>query len=98
MARRLLKDGGSNDADRLAYGFRLCTGRVPTDPERNVLQSLLRKEAQRFADGWASPWEVATGKNDRPIDVPKGATPTQLATYTLVARVLLNLDETITRE
>ena len=98
MARRLLAQGGSNDGDRLAYGFRLCTGRVPTETEAKVLDGLLRKEEKRFADGLANPWEVATGANQKPGELPKGATPVQLATYTLVSRVLLNLDETITKE
>jgi hypothetical protein len=98
MARRVLTQGGKTDADRLAYGFRLCTARVPTDVERQVLQKLLDKETQRIADGWANPWEIATGGKDRPGDLPQSTTPTQLACYTLVSRVLLNLDETITKE
>ena len=98
MARRVLKDGGSTDADRIAYGFRLCTGRMPTETERAVLKSLLAKETQRFADGMANPWEVATGASQKPTDLPNGSTPTQLATYTLISRVLLNLDETITKD
>ena len=98
MARRLLTQGGATDAERLSFGFRLCTGRVPTKSERGVLEGLLKKEAQRFADGLANPWEVATGSNKKPGELPQGTTPTQLATYTLVSRVLLNLDETITKE
>jgi hypothetical protein len=33
-----------------------------------------------------------------PAHLPAGTTPTQLAAYTVVSRVLLNLDETITKE
>ena len=44
---------------------------------------------------WRRAW---TGANQKPVELPKGVTPTQLATYTLVSRVLLNLDETITKE
>ncbi|MDB5351728.1 MAG: Protein of unknown function (DUF1553)/Protein of unknown function (DUF1549)/Planctomycete [Planctomycetota bacterium] len=98
MARRVLIHGGTTDLDRLAYGFRLCTGRVPTGAETDVLRDLLEKQRRRFADGLANPWEIATGSNTKPGDLPKGSTPTQLAAYTLVSRVLLNLDETITKE
>ena len=42
--------------------------------------------------------EVGTGKSDVAKDLPMGATPTQLAAYAVVSRVLLNLDETITKE
>ena len=55
------------------------------------------KQKKRIADGWVNPLEVATGKNEKP-KLPEGATPTQLAAYTVVSRVLLNLDETITKE
>ncbi len=98
MARRVLSHGGNSDADRLAYGFRVCTGRFPSEAESAVLISLMKRETQRFADGLANPWEISTGTSQKPTDLPPGATPTQLAAYTLVSRVLLNLDETITKE
>ncbi|MEJ7637425.1 MAG: DUF1553 domain-containing protein [Singulisphaera sp.] len=98
LARRVLAKGGASDAERVTTAFRLCVSRPPTEAEREVLLKLLEKQRRRFADGWASPWEVATGKAGRPDDLPPGTTPTQLGAYTVVARVLLNLDETITKE
>ena len=98
MARRVLNEGGDSDASRLSYGFRLCTGRRPSATELEVLNGLIAREARRFADGFANPWLVATGNHEKPADLPPGATPSQLATYTLVSRVMLNLDETITKE
>jgi mono/diheme cytochrome c family protein len=99
LARQALAAGGSTDAERITYAFRRCVSRPPSDSERDVLVRLLDKQKQRIADGWLNPWEIATGtKGDRPADLPSGATPAQLAAYTVVARVLLNLDETITKE
>src|SRR6185503_7889153 len=37
LARRTLTDGGQNDAERLAYAFRRCVARTPTDAERSEL-------------------------------------------------------------
>ena len=99
LARRALAEGGSCDADRITYAFRRCVSRPPTPSELAVLQKMLDAQRQRFADGWVNVWETATGAKDaKPEAIPAGASPTQLAAYTLVARVLLNLDETITRE
>ena len=95
---RMLKEGGNNDATRIEYGFRLCTGRVPIADERNTLEKLLNKERSRFAEGWLIPSEVLFGTKELKEKLPAGITPTQWASYTLVARVLLNMDETITKE
>jgi mono/diheme cytochrome c family protein len=99
LAARILRGGGTTDADRLGYAFRLCLSRPPTEPERAELVRLMEKQRPRFADGWLNAWELATGQPAaQPSLLPKGTTPAQLASYTLVARVLLNLDETITKQ
>ena len=57
------------------------------------------QQAQReWPQDSARPWQVATGKEARPEDLPEGVTPVKLAGYTVVARVILNLDETIMKE
>ncbi|MBL9123909.1 MAG: hypothetical protein JNG90_09780, partial [Planctomycetaceae bacterium] len=53
---------------------------------------------KHLADGWTNVIELGTGKPALEQDLPAGATPTDLAAYTLVARVLLNLDETYSKE
>ena len=98
LGLRLLQEGGTTDTDRLSYGFRLCTSRTPTDSEKEILQNLLHRQRDRFAEGWLIPSEVLSDGKELKVIPPIGITPTQWASYTLVARVLLNLDETITRE
>jgi hypothetical protein len=98
LARKILTDGGSNDEARVTYAFRRVLSRPPAPDEKQELQALLEREMKRFAEGWLNPNEVATGKNAPAKDLPAGTTPTQLAAYTVVSRVLLNLDETITKE
>jgi hypothetical protein len=89
LATRTLQDGGADDDARLIFAFRRCTGRVPADKEKKVLLSFLAAQKDHLA---AAPERVKelTGSKD-------GATPERGA-WTALARVLLNLDETITKE
>jgi len=98
LAKTTLVEGGPTDADRVTYAFRRVLARAPDADEKKELLLLLNKERQRLADGWLNPSEIATGRPDAARQLPLGATPTQLAAYTVVSRVLLNLDETITKE
>jgi len=98
LARKAFEEGGKSDAERITYAFRRALARLPTQEEKSELLSLLQKQEQRISEGWVNANEIATGKNETATQMPKGATPTQLAAYTVISRVLLNLDETITKE
>jgi hypothetical protein len=98
LAKKTLENGGQTDDERIAYAFRRALSRLPEADEKKELLSLLEKQTRRIQDGWVNPNEISTGKNELPKALAKGATPTQFAAYTVVSRVLLNLDETITKE
>jgi mono/diheme cytochrome c family protein len=98
LARKILADGGHTDGERLTYAFRQVLSRPPTHDEETELINLLHKQQQRIAAGWVNATEIGTGKSDPPEKLPNGTTPAQLAAYTVVSRVLLNLDEAITKE
>lgn len=98
LAMVILREGGSTDPDRLNYAFRRVLSRPPSEAEAKELTALLAKQRARIADGWINPWEVATGAADQKRELPANTNPAQLAAYTIVSRVLLNLDETITKE
>ncbi|MBM3837457.1 MAG: DUF1553 domain-containing protein [Verrucomicrobia bacterium] len=98
LARRAIDEGGKTEAERMAYAFRRTLGRAPTDDEQQELLALLEEQKRHIAEGWVNPLELATGKNEVPANLPKGVTPAQLAAYASVSRVLLNLDETITKD
>ncbi|HJZ53905.1 MAG TPA: DUF1553 domain-containing protein, partial [Gemmataceae bacterium] len=98
LGKRAIVEGGKTDAERLTYSFRLCVSRKPTADELAVLTGLLEKHRKRFAAGEASAAEVATGERQPKDPPPPGLDLNDWAAYTLVARVLLNLDETITKE
>ena len=98
LARHSLASAGPGDVERVTFAFRSCTSRKPTEAECQALIKLLNKQLARIAEGWTDAREIATGENKPPADLPPGTTPAQLAAYTVVARVILNLDETITKE
>ena len=98
LALKTLREGGGTDAQRLTYAFRRCLARKPTAPESGELLNLLNKQKQRLTDGWLSALDLTGMDAAHPPALPAGATPVQLAAWTAVSRVLLNLDETITKE
>jgi hypothetical protein len=97
LAQKVLEHGGSSDKERVTYAFRRVLGRAPTSDEQKVLLDLLKSQFRRITAGRTNPLELAGATTARP-DPPRGCSLTQLAAYTVVARVLLNLDETITRQ
>ncbi|MCE9545846.1 MAG: DUF1549 and DUF1553 domain-containing protein, partial [Planctomycetia bacterium] len=98
LAVRILTSGGASDEERITYAFRRCLSRPPTATERDTLLALIKKQETRVAEKQIDPWLLATGEPGKPNRLPPHTTPAQLAAYTVVARVLLNLDETITKE
>jgi hypothetical protein len=98
LALRALREGGATDAARLTYVFRRCLARKPTEQEVAELLSLINRQKPRFSTGELNPWNLATNDPDKPFQLPQGATMEELAAWTAVSRVLLNLDETITKE
>lgn len=98
LALRTLQEGGKRDEQRLRYAFRRCLGRTPTEAETAELLGLLHRQTRRFESGELNPWHLAANNPEQPPPLPQEATPAQLAAWTAVSRVLLNLDETITKE
>ena len=87
LATRVLKEVPANDSARLEHAFRLCLARKPSAAEATRLAGLLKTEAASLTEAEA-----------KSVKAPAGVEPKQFAAWTTVARVLLNLDETITRE
>ena len=97
LALRILREGGDEDEARVNYGFQLCTGRAGTEPEREAILNLIAKQRSRLADGWLSIERVAFGGDERQSELPEGTTPQDVAAWAIAARVLLNMDATLTK-
>ncbi len=98
LAMKTLKEGGATDGRRLEFAFRRVLARKPSAEEAAELLRLLDEHRARFAGGELNPWNLVTSDPDKPYILPKGVTMEQMAAWTTVTRVLLNLDEAITKE
>ena len=94
LAERMMTEGGSTPEQRIDFGYRTVLSRRPTLDEVNLVKQTLEKHLARYkADESAAKEAISFGES-KPM---AGLAPTELAAYTLTANLLLNLDETITR-
>lgn len=96
LGKRALNEGGASDPERIDYAFQRVLSRAPKDAERSELLALLEGQRERLATGDLEAPQLAYGA--RPSAGGGTRQAVELAAWTAVSRVLLNLDETITRE
>jgi hypothetical protein len=91
----MLSEGGRSPEERLTFAFRRATARSPDSNELRIAARGLERYRHAFRShpDFANQW-IAHGEDH----VAKGFDPIELAAYTAAASVILNLDETITRE
>lgn len=95
LAQRILKEAPSNVDDRVRLGFRIVAGRQPNAAEEAILASGAQGYLTNFqGDTAAAEAFTAHGDSPPPADVDR----VELAAYTAVASVLLNMDTAITKE
>lgn len=94
LARRIINEGGNTTAARAASAFEWCMIRPPTAKEQQRIVQLVETVKQRYADRKDDAMKLAT---DPLGPLPKGADVIDHAAWTLVANVLLNLDEMFMR-
>lgn len=94
LALRMLKEGGTDTKTRLTWAWRQVLSRAPRPDELTTMRTLLGKQLAEYrADPAAARALLKTGQTP----IPAAADPAELAAWTNLARVLLNLHETITR-
>ena len=95
LAERMMKEGGAGAKKRAEFGFLLATARRPRPSERAVLIDVYRHGLKRYrGDGEAAKKLLASGESKRDASLDAA----EQAAWTVVASMILNLDETLTRE
>ena len=89
------KLAGEDPSDRISFGFRRVTARLPSPKEAEILASSL----QRYRDRYSSrPQDAQLYLNHGEYPRDERLNLPELAAYTAIASLILNLDETITKE
>ena len=94
LAQRMLIEGGKTLNERITYGFRLVNARIPGQPELALLRSAYTENLQHYQSNRQAAlklMQVGDSPFNTGLDQPK------LAAMTSVARLLLNLNESITK-
>ncbi len=94
FGKRMLSEGGTTPAERITFGYRTTLSRNPDATELQVVQTVLDQYLDRYRqDPSAAKAVVSVGESPR----PDGMNDVDLAAYTLIGNLILNLDETVTR-
>jgi hypothetical protein len=94
LARRIVREGGSDVACRVRYALTLCQCRPPRPEQVEPLVSLYSAELDRYRKDRNAAMALAA----EPIGpLPPGMDAADLAAWTAVANVLLNLDSVLSK-
>jgi hypothetical protein len=95
LAERVIREGGTSPEERLTLAFRLATSRRPRESELRLLVSGWRRHLETYrADPKAAEQLLAVGEAKRGENLDS----VELAAYMATVGVILNLDETVTKE
>ena len=92
LAKKMMQEAGPDPSARITDGFRRCTSRRPTPQESERILGYYNQELSRFEKDQDAAAKVIKGYDDPALKAP------EQAAWTMVANVMLNLDETITKE
>ncbi len=94
LARRIVRKGGPSAEDRVRFALRLCQVRSPEAEEVKRLLGLFETELQHYRQ---APQEAVKLATDPLGSLPTGMQADELAAWTVIANVLLNLDAVLTK-
>lgn len=94
LAGRSLLEVQANDRERITWLFRVVLARPPSADEHKTVADFLERSRTRYATDLESA-KKAIAHGESPV--PAELSPVELASWTLVSNMMLNLDETVTR-
>ncbi len=95
LGERMYFEGGETLDERLAYGFEMATARPPSAPETSILSGAFAKQLESFRRDPAATKKLLT-HGESPAH--RRVSRPELAAYAMTAGLILNLDETVTKQ
>jgi hypothetical protein len=95
LAERMLTDGGPAPKARILFAFRRALARSPTRAESKIILAGLDRRLEKYRrnpEAAEKLVRIGDAKTNEKLD------PSELAAYTATASIILNLDETLTKE
>ncbi len=94
LAQRTMQEGGQTNQQRASYIFRLVTARAPASAELEVLVDMYEDNLKKYETDKDSASKLIHVGESKPNE---SLNPSQLAAWTMVGNLVLNLDETVTK-
>ena len=94
FALRVIREGGDSPTDRIRWAWMRTTGRDPNAKELTITKEMLLAFKKRYAADDKSAEQLTTFGESETDDTTE---PSELAAFTMLANLLFNLDETITK-
>ncbi len=95
IGQRIMTEGGDSDRERADFGFRLVTGRRPASTELDIILDVYAKNLDTFTKTPEDAKKLINVGESKPSEELDA---TQLAAWTMIGNMILNLDETVTKE
>lgn len=95
LAERMLNQPEQQPADRIQYAMRVVLARAPEERELAIFLKGYERNRKRFQDDPEAAQKLLSVGDSRPL---KQYDIAEHAAYTVIASLILNLDETINRE
>jgi len=96
LAERMMKEGGPTPDERIAFGYKAATLRSPSANENSVLLDTFAASLEKFKSDAAAAEKFVSNTGEWPRD--KALNASELAAYTNIASLILNLNKTVMKD
>ncbi len=94
FAQRIMLEGGATISSRITYAFRLATARKPEKDEIAILTTIYKQQLAEYRKGQGAAEKLLKVGD---FKAKESLNHDELAAWTTIANLLINLDETVTK-